>query len=179
MTCLIHARRDTLSCVLCMFLYFTEGANLVGCIAFFLLVYRGALFDLFFITEGAQFACFSPSLKRGNLGVFVLFLKKGAHCPCFFFYFISLAEGGATPHFFSLQRGRSLCFCFLIPGGERNFLLFPPLFLFSSLPFFVVFNYGLPSDFEFKETRFHLYIMYFDKLNIISVLKEMKKSLTS
>ena len=52
---------------------------------------------------------------------------------------------------------------------------FSPLFFFSISPFFVVFNYGLPSGFEFKMTRCHLYIMYFDRLNIISVLKEMKK----
>ena len=46
---------------------------------FFLFPIGGALFDLFFIKEGAQFACFSPSLKRGNF-----FSQKGAHCPCYF-----------------------------------------------------------------------------------------------
>ena len=127
--------------------------------------------------------------EEGQLRCFCSFSQKGAHCPCYFLLyregrslhsFISLAEGGVTPHFFLHRGGGGVCvFVSSFSGGERNFLLFPPLFLFSSLSFFVVFNYGLPSDFEFKETRFHLYIMYFDKLNIILVLKEMKKSLTS
>ena len=51
-----------------------------------------------------------------------------------------------------------------------------PLFLFSSLPFIVVFNYGLPYGFEFKGARFHLYIMYVDGLDIISGLKEIQKN---
>ena len=36
---------------------------------------------------------------------------------------------------------------------ERNFLLFSPLFLFFSSPFFVVFNYWLPFGFEWKKVQ--------------------------
>ena len=129
---------------------------------FFSLSHRGAQFDLFFLTEVAQFACFSPSLRRGNLGGF--FYQKGGGALSLLFptlqrgrslhTFISLPERGATPHISFFTE----CF-FLIPRRERNFLLFSPVFLFSSSSFFVVFNYGLPSGFEFKETRFYLYIM--------------------
>ena len=127
---------------------------------------------------GRNFFSFS---EEGQPGCF--FLKKGAHCPCYFptlqrgrslHTFISFPEGAPPRTFLSLQRGRSL---WVFSHSQRG-AQFPYFFLLC-LSLFVLFKYGLPSGFEFKETRFHLYIMYFDRLNIISVLKEMKKSLTS
>ena len=125
-------------------------------------------------------AIFSPSL-RGNLGVF--FSKRGRIVPVIFLLyrkgrslhtFISFPEGAPPRTFLSLQRGRSL---WGFSHSQRGVQF--PYFCLLCFALFVLFKYGLPSGFEFKETRFHLYIMYFDKLNIISVLKEMKKSLTS
>jgi len=55
---------------------------------------------------------------------------------------------------------------------------FPYFFSFVSLSLFCL-SMDFCSGFDLKETRFHLYSMYVDRLNIISVLKEMKKSLTS
>ena len=99
----------------------------------------GALFDLFFITEGAQFACFSPSLKRGNLGVFVLFLKKGRIVPVIFLLYregrnlhmcISLAEG-APPGFFFFTEGAKFVFLFPhFPEASAIFYFFLLCFSF-------------------------------------------------
>jgi hypothetical protein len=131
---------------------------------------------MYFFSFPSGGAIFSPSL-RGNLGVF--FSKRGRIVPVIFLLyrkgrslhtFISFPEGAPPRTFLSLQRGRSL---WGFSHSQRGVQF--PYFCLLCFALFVLFKYGLPSGFEFKETRFHLYIMYFDRLNIISVLKEMKK----
>ena len=107
--------------------------------------------------EGGICICpwYFPTLQRGG---------RSLHT------FISFPEGAPPRTFLSLQRGRSL---WGFSHSQRGVQF--PYFCLLCFALFVLFKYGLPSGFEFKETRFHLYIMYFDRLNIISVLKEMKK----
>ena len=131
------------------FVFLTKGASV--CI-YFSLSHRKAQFDLFFLTEGSQFACFSPSLRRGNRGVFFLFLKRGAHCP---WYFPTVQRGGVQFAYFYLipRGGRHPAFFFLYRGGEV--CVFSHYQRRAQFPSF--------KGFEFKETRFHLYIMHFNR----------------
>ena len=97
-----------------------------------------------------MFSFFFSKGERIVPGISLLYRGGG----CSSHIFISFPEGGATPHFSFFTEGAKFVF---FSHYQRR----------AQFPSF--------KGFEFKETRFHLYIMYFDRLNIILVLKEMKK----